>query len=75
MLCTSISTYLCFPTLESTKICGNLYTDATDLKPLMEVVDTEALTRVLDSNSDVSAAFEYLGYTVYMDSEGKVEIE
>ena len=49
-------------------------TDATDLKPLIEVVDTIALTRLLDSDTDVSVTFEYLDYMVYLDSDGSVEI-
>lgn len=50
-------------------------TDVTDLIPLMEVVDAEALKLLLDSDTDVSVTFEYLEYIVYMDSDGNVELD
>lgn len=50
-------------------------TEVTDLRPLMQVVDGEALKRLLDSDTDVSVKFEYMGYAVYVDSDGTVEIE
>ena len=43
-------------------------THATDLIPLVAVVDTVALTRLLDSDSYVSVSFEYLGYRVIRSS-------
>lgn len=50
-------------------------TDVTDLKPLMDAVDTDALKSLLDSDTDVSVTFEYLDYTVYLASDGNVEID
>ena len=50
-------------------------TDVTELQPLTEVVDTGALQGLLDAETDVSVTFEYLGYTVYLDSDGAVEID
>lgn len=57
------------------KIAQEESTDATDLMPLMEVVDTGALMRLLDGDNDLSVSFEYLGYTVHLDSEGNVELD
>ena len=49
--------------------------DPLDLTPLGDVVDSESLEIILESETYVSVSFEYMGYMVRMDSEGKIEIE
>lgn len=43
--------------------------------PLGEVIDTDALERLLQgSSNDVSATFEYQGQTITVGSEGRFEL-
>ena len=49
--------------------------DPLDAPPLAEVVDTDALRNILNSESDVTVSFDYAGYSVQMDSEENIEID
>lgn len=49
--------------------------DALSLEPpLNEVVDPEALERVLDGDSVTRVTFEYGGYRVVVDGDGRVTL-
>ena len=44
-----------------------------ELPPLYDTLDTECLTRLLESNS-VDVSFSYCGYTVSIEADGDISI-
>lgn len=48
--------------------------EATDLPPLYETIDYEMVERMVEGSDGVEVAFQYLDYTVTVDSDGRVEV-
>lgn len=49
--------------------------DQTDLPPLYEVVEPEALDRVVDNENSCRVSFEYAGYEVTVEGANAVTID
>lgn len=50
--------------------------DPLDLPPLFEAVDTDALDAlVANSTGPIEVTFEYQGYTVTVQGDGRVDVE
>jgi len=43
--------------------------------PLYDVVDTEALGRLVASGADITVEFDYAGYIVTVDGDGAVTVD
>ena len=56
------------------EIAGSENVDTLNLPPLGEVIDTDALSTLLNAESEVVISFRYNGYDVVVDSEGAIEI-
>ena len=48
--------------------------DPTELPPLHDSIDTEAMDAVLDGGEDVRLTFSHLGYEVTVTGDGRVEV-
>lgn len=48
--------------------------DPTDLPPLYDAIDPDALNTVVDGRSVTDVSFEYHGYTVHVNSDGRVDV-
>lgn len=58
------------------KIVAREQRGPTELPPLAEILDPEALSTLIDSadGESVSVEFTYCGYTVIVDSAGTVDV-
>ncbi|WP_324663839.1 HalOD1 output domain-containing protein [Haloarcula sediminis] len=57
------------------KVASREGTSPTALRPLYEVIDTDALRRVMDSTGDVRVEFTYSGYAVAVTGDGSIHLD
>lgn len=56
-------------------VAAHAGTRPMDLPPLFDAIDPDALDTVVEGMAEVNLTFEYAGFSVRIDSGGRVEVD